>query len=62
MLSANSAMDHGHLNASAPSKLYGQAAITHSADDCGDTRMARGTHTPAGEFRYGQPVVAEDTW
>ena len=25
MLSANSAMDHGHLNASAPSRLYGQA-------------------------------------
>ena len=50
MLSANFAKAHGHLKASAPSKLYGEAAITHSADGCGDTRVARGAHPLAGEF------------
>ncbi len=36
MLSANYAKTRGHLKASAPSKLYGEAAATHSADSCGD--------------------------
>jgi len=37
MLRANSAKAYGYLKAPAPSKLYGQAAIAHSADGCGDT-------------------------
>ena len=39
----------GHLKASAPSKLYGQAAITHSADGYGDTGWPEvPTHLQAG--------------
>ena len=49
MLSANSAKAYGHLKASALSKLYGQAAITHSAHGCGATGWLGGTHPPAGE-------------
>jgi len=54
MLSANSAKAYGHLKASAPSKLYGQAAITHSADGCGDTGwpevLAELRHQPGHGF------------
>ena len=49
MLSAKSAKARGHLKASAPSKLYGQAAITHSADGYGDTGWPEvPTHLQAG--------------
>jgi hypothetical protein len=35
MLPASSAKAYGYLKVSAPSKLYGQAAIMHSFDNCG---------------------------
>src|SRR4029077_18485331 len=35
MLPANPAQAYGYLKAPAPSKLYGQAAIMHSSDNCG---------------------------
>ena len=63
MLSANSAKAYGHLKASALSKLYGQAAITHSARGCGATgwlgvlthRQANGHGTPPGCNRRPAP-------
>ena len=63
MLSANSAKAHGHLKVSAPSKLYGQAAIMHSAD-CGATGWPEVlTHLQAssGSASDEQRQVAEDT-
>jgi hypothetical protein len=58
MLPASSAKAYGYLKASAPSKLYGQAAIMHSFDNCGGfpatgrlevlTRLQAGSGSPAG--------------
>ena len=47
MLSANSAKAYGHLKVSALSKLYGQAAITHSAwPTCGSQLHDPGLAVP----------------
>jgi len=42
MLPANPAQAYGYLKAPAPSKLYGQAAIMHSSDNCGGFPCHRG--------------------
>ena len=59
MLSANSAKAHGHLKASAPSKLYGQAAITHSADDRGGTGWPEVLTHLLRPFLDAMPVLAD---
>ena len=42
MLPANPAQAYGYLKAPAPSKLYEQAAIMHSSDNCGGFPCHRG--------------------
>jgi len=59
MLSANSAEAYGHLKASAPSKLYGQAAITHSADGRCDTGWPEVRTRLQSKIRFGRPVLAD---
>ena len=59
MLSANSAKAYGHLKASALSKLYGQAAITHNAHGCGATGwLGVLTHRQANDGRPSKAPAA----